>query len=419
MPDRYGPARLIVASKAGSASKLIDRGCFAFTMREALTLVVLILAIGPFAYYLLAIYSSWVFFAKRLSPPRRNEEFAPPVSNLKPIKGVDPDAYENFASLCRQDYPDYELVFCVDPENEAMISVLHKLKGDFPERPIRILLGSGRVAANDKAAKLARLVSEASHEVIVINDSDVRARPDYLRTVVQPLSDPEVGAVTLLYVPLAEHTVADELQSVGMFSDFYAGIFVARLLDGVKFALGPTIATRRSQLMRFGGYESIENRPGDDLLIGRLIAEQGYRVELLPYAVETVADFASLRELVHKRLRWIVVMRHMRPWGHFGLAFTQGLPWSVAAALLAPSVTLGALYVSVYLLLRILLTWLIGGHGLKQKSLVRKLLLIPVWDVMAFLIWAVSFTRRSVRWRGSDYYIKQGLLVPVATATEK
>jgi ceramide glucosyltransferase len=388
-------------------------------LREALTVSVLILAVGPFAYYLLAIYGSWSFFARRRDPSSRNEEFTPPISNLKPIKGVDPDAYENFASLCRQDYPDYELVFCVDSDNAEMISVLHKLKRDFPERTIRILLGSGRTAANDKAAKLARLVSEASHEVIVINDSDVRARPDYLRTVVQPLANREVGAVTLLYVPIAEHTLADELHSVGMFSDFYAGLFAARLLDGVKFALGPTIATTRSQLMGFGGYESIENRPGDDLLIGRLIAERGYRVELLPYTVETVADFASLKELVHKRLRWIVVMRHMRPWGHFGLAFTQGLPWSVAAALLAPSAVVGAMYLSLYLLLRIVLTWLIGGYGLKQKSLGRKLLLIPAWDAMAFLIWAISFTRRSVRWRGSDYYIKKGLLVPVATAAEE
>lgn len=387
-------------------------------MREALTISALILAIGPFVYYLLAIYSSWSFFAKGRDPSGQTAEFTPPISNLKPIKGVDPDAYENFASLCRQDYPDYELIFCVDSDNAEMLSVLDRLKHDFPERTIRVLLGSGRIAANDKAAKLARLVSEASHEVIVINDSDVRARPDYLKTVVRPLADREIGAVTLLYVPIAEHTLADEIQSVGMFSDFYAGIFVARLLDGIKFALGPTIATTRSHLMRFGGYESIENRPGDDLLIGRLIAEQGYRVELLPYAVDTVADFASLKELVHKRLRWIVVMRHMRPWGHFGLAFTQGLPWSLAAALLAPSAAIGIAYLSVYLLLRILLTWLIGGYGLKQKSVTRKLLLIPVWDAMAFLIWAISFTRRSVRWRGSDYYIKEGLLVPVTTAAE-
>ena len=303
-------------------------------------------------------------------------------------------------------------MFCVDADNAAVLEVLDRLKQDFPERAIRVLLGSNRSALNDKSAKLSRLVSEARYEVLVINDSDVRARPDYLKTVVRPLADPKIGAVTLPYVPLSEDTFADALQSVGMFSDFYAGIFVARELDGVKFALGPTIATTRSQLAKFGGYEAIENRPGDDLLIGRLVAEQGAEVELLPYAVETVADFGSFQELLHKRLRWMVVMRHMRPWGHFGLLFTQGLPWSILAAVLAPSVTVAAVFLATYLLLRSVLTWIIGGYGLKQKSIGRKLLLIPLWDALAFVIWAASFARSSVRWRGAEYYIRQGELVP-------
>ncbi len=386
-------------------------------MREFLAILFPVLAIGPFVYYLLAIYGSRSFFSQRLNSSRTAPDFTPPVSNLKPIKGVDPDAYENFASLCRQDYPEYELLFCVDPDNTATVAVLRDLQRNFPERSIRILFGSGRVAANDKAAKLARLVSEAKHEVLVINDSDVRARPDYLRTVVSPLQNPNIGAVTLPYVPLAEHTFADELQSVGMFSDFYPGVFVARILDGVKFALGPTIATTRSQLTRFGGYAAIENRPGDDLLIGRLIAESGSRVEFLPYAVETVADFSSIRELIHKRLRWIVVMRHMRPWGHFGLVFTQGLPWSILAAIFAPDWTVAAAFLLLYVILRIALTWQIGHYGFKQKSMARKILLVPAWDALAFIIWLISFTRRSVRWRGANYYIRQGQLIPVTSAT--
>ena len=381
-------------------------------MPEPILWTILVVAASPFVYYLLAIFGSLRFFI-RPDPYAKASRFTPPVSNLKPVKGLDAGAYENFASLCRQDYPEYELVFCVDADNAAVLEVLDRLKGDFPERSIRVLLGSNRSALNDKSAKLSRLVSEAKYEVVVINDSDVRARPDYLKTVVQPLADPKIGAVTLPYVPLSEDTFADELHSVGMFSDFYAGIFVARELDGVKFALGPTIATTKSQLAKFGGYEAIENRPGDDLLIGRLVAEQGAEVELLPYAVETVADFGSFKELLHKRLRWIVVMRHMRPWGHFGLLFTQGLPWSILAAAIAPSRRVAAVYLATYLLLRCVMTWIIGGYGLKQKSMARKLFLIPLWDAMAFVIWVASFARSSVRWRGAEYYIRQGELVPV------
>ncbi len=182
---------------------------------------------------------------------RRTASFTPPVSILKPFRGLDPDAYENLASFCRLDYPEFEIVFCVDPDDEAILSVLAKLTADFPQCRIRVLHGSGRVATNDKVAKLARLVSEAAHEVVVISDSDVRVRPDYLRHVTAPLRDPKVGAVTCFYVPTELTTLTDHLQSVGMMSDFYAGVLVAWQLDGMKFALGPTIATTRARLNGF------------------------------------------------------------------------------------------------------------------------------------------------------------------------
>jgi ceramide glucosyltransferase len=372
--------------------------------------VILGIAAIPFIYYLIALYSAWRYF--RSADPVPNGSFTPPVSNLKPMRGVDPDAYENLSSFCRQDYPEYELVLCVDEDDEVIMPLAERLRRDFPERTIRVLYGSGRVATNDKVAKLARLVSEAAHEVVVISDSDVRVGPDYLRRMVAPLEDPKVGAVTCFYVPTGAQTFTDVLQEVGMISDFYAGILVAWQLDGVKFALGPTIATTRSRLAGFGGYQKIENRPADDLLVGRLIAEQGYQVELLRYCVSTVPDYRSMSDLVHKRLRWIVVMRHMRPWGHLGLLLTQGLPWSIAAILVHPTAAVAIGYLGAYFVLRAAMTWLIGVHGLKQR-VAGKLPLIPVWDALAFVIWLTSFLRRSVRWRGADYYIRDGELVPV------
>ena len=377
----------------------------------------LAIAAIPFVYYLIALYSSWQFFRRGAHPGASDHSFTPPVSNLKPIRGLDPDAYQNFASFCKQDYPDYELLFCVGEEDDPVVPILQKLACDFPERRIRVLFGSGGRGSNDKVVKLARLVSEAQHEVVVISDSDVRVRPDYLQTVVAPLADPKVGAVTCFYVPTEEKTFPENLQTMGMFSDFYVSILVARQLDGVKFALGPTIATTRTRLAAFGGYGAIENRPADDLLVGRLIAEQGYEVELLPYTISTVADYGSMRDLLHKRLRWIVVMRHMRPWGHFGLLLTQGLPWSLAAIAIHPSAGVALGYLGTYLVLRFTMTWMVGIWGLKQDSLWKKLGLIPVWDALAFFIWLTSFSRNSIRWRDGEYYIRDGRLVPVAPAS--
>jgi ceramide glucosyltransferase len=373
----------------------------------------LTLAATPFIYYLLVLFSTWRFFRgadRRLSP---GSDFTPPVSNLKPLRGLDPEAYENLASYCRQDYPQYELIFCVGDENDPSVPVLEKLKRDFPHRQIRILFGSGRKAINDKVAKLVRMVDEARYEVLVINDSDVRVEPNYLRTVVAPLRDPKVRGVTCLYVSTEDQTFTQRLQSVGMICDFFPGIFVARQLDGIKFAFGQTIVTTRSCLRAFGGYESIENRPADDLLVGRYIAQQGYEVELLPYAVKTVPDYDSFKGLFIKRLRWLTVMRHMRPWGHIGLAFTQGLPWCLAVLLAHLADGIGAAYFGAYVLCRLVITWLVGAWGLKERGLWKKMPLIFVWDATAFVIWLLTFGRRRIRWRNVDYRIRDGMLVPV------
>jgi ceramide glucosyltransferase len=383
-------------------------------MKLTVTALFLGLAGIPFIYYCIVLYSAWKYFRHARVVVNGNSGFTPPVSNLKPIRGLDPGAYENFASFCRQDYPDYELVFCVGDREDPVLPVIEKLIRDFPDCRIRVLFGSGRVATNDKVAKLARMVSEAQNDVVVVSDSDVRVAPDYLRRVVAPLADPKVGAVTCFYIPAEGHTFADDLQSMGMFSDFYPGILVAWQLDGVKFALGPTIATTRARLQEFGGYESLENRPADDLLVGRLIAEQGHRVELLPYSVLAVADYESMNDLLHKRMRWIVVMRHMRPWGHLGLLLTQGLPWSVAAVAVHPSVGVSIGYLGTYVVLRAAMTWLIGGWGLKQPGLWKKMWVIPAWDALAFCIWLASFGRRSIRWRGANYLLQDGRLVPVS-----
>jgi len=366
----------------------------------------------PSIYYIIALFSSVRFFLAASDEADEKSGFTPPVSILKPVRGLDPDAYENFASFCRQDYPDYEILFCVGDTNDPAFPLLEQLIREFPERRIRILVGSGRDAANDKVAKLVRLVDEASHEYLVISDSDVRVKPNYLRKILAPLTNPRVGAVTCFYVPTEDTSWVQSLQDVGMLSDFYPGILVAKQLDGVKFALGPTIATTRTRLQAFGGYASLENRPADDLLVGRLIADQGYEVTLLPYSISTVPDYQSLKELFHKRLRWITVMRHMRPWGHIGLIFTLGLPWALLAVAVHPTFAIAASYLGGYLLFRIALTAVVGAWGLRQRDVWGKMLLVPVWDALACLIWLVSFTRKSIRWRGQDYLIRNGELVP-------
>jgi ceramide glucosyltransferase len=372
--------------------------------------ILLTAAAIPFVYYLLVMYSTARFLAEAKKNSAPNTDFLPPISCLKPIKGLDIEAYENYASFCRQDYPQYEIVFCVD-EGDPALPILEKLIRDFPERDIRLLFGSGRQAVNDKVARLTRLTREAKYDIFVITDGDVRVGPDYLRAVASPFRNPKLGAATCMYKSTKERTFLENLQSISMTSDFFAGILTAWKLDGVKYTLAQSILTTRQNIEGFGGYPYLEDRPADDLYIGRLASEQGYETQLLSYVVESVADFHSLHELLHKRVRWMTVMRLMRPRGHFGLIFTFGLPWAIVAVISHPTPAVALAYLGGYAVCRVAMTWLIGVGAMKQTGIWKRMLLIPLWDAMAFSIWLVSFTRRTIRWRGVDYILREGRLV--------
>ncbi len=376
---------------------------------STLAYIALGIATFPSIYYLLALYSSVRFF-RRSKRPKALPNFLPPVSILKPVRGLDPEAYANFASFCMQDYPEYEVLFCVDSDDPA-VPILMKLKSDFPSCNIRILFGSGRNGINDKVGRLVRLTNEAVYDRFVITDADVRAEPNYLRSIVGCFANPKMGAATCLYSSIHDKTFLEKLQSVSMISDFFPGIIVAWKLDGVRFALAQTILTTRQNIAGFGGYEILEDRPADDMYIGRLAAEQGLETELLPYVVQTVPDFRSLAEFLHKRIRWMTVMRHMRPGGHFGLLFTWGLPWSLLAVMIHPTAAVVIAYLGTYLLLRIAMTWFIGIAGMRLKEIWTKMPLIPVWDLLAFVIWIISFGQTTIRWRGVDYSLRSGKLI--------
>lgn len=382
---------------------------------------VLAVAALPFIYYLLVLFCTVAYFRagrKELRDLCAGGDFTPGVSILKPVKGLDIDAYENYASFCRLDYPEYEIVFCVDGDDPSL-PLIEKLRRDFPERNIRVLIGSGRNAINDKVARLVRLTNEAKYDLFVITDSDVRVRPKYLRAVVAPFRDERVGAATCLYVSAKERTLAERLQSIGMTSDFFGSVMVAWKLDGVTFTFGQTIVTTRQAVASWGGYPVLEDRPADDFYAGKLAAEQGYAVKLLPYVVEAVADFGTFGELLHKRLRWATVQRLMRPWGHMGLIFTFGLPWAIAAAVTVPTTAVIAGYFGGYAACRIAMAAMIGGWGIRQRGLWKKIPLLPVWDLFAFAVWLASFTRRTIRWRGVDYLMREGKFVSATPAGAK
>jgi ceramide glucosyltransferase len=373
----------------------------------------LLLAIGPLVYYALTLWASVSYFRSAKRERSSGNPFTPPVSILKPVRGVDREAYENFASFCRQDYPNYEILFCVLYPDDPAVSVIKKLQHDFPDQRIRLLIGAPAAGASGKVNKLCRLVREANNELLVISDSDVRVQPSYLREVAAPFADPRVGAVTVFFRSLISGSLGATLDAAGSAVEFAASALLARKLEGIHFTLGATMATKKKRLAEIGGFESLANHYVDDFELGKRIAQNGYRVELARTPVSMVYPRESLLEFLRHELRWAIGLRNARPGGHAAIGFTFGLPWTILAVLAAPSAVVAALYVVAYLVLRLAVYLTVGVWGLQDAVVKRKWWLAPLRDSANFGVWVVSFFVNRICWRGLDFRVSKGLLIPV------
>jgi ceramide glucosyltransferase len=384
----------------------------------ALRLIVLILAAGPLVYYLLSLYCVVDYFRTVRKLPARNDAFAPPASILKPVRGVDRDAYENFASYCRLNYPEYEMIFAVTDADDQVVPVIEKLQRDFPERQIRMVTSIERLGENNKVNNLCRLVKEARYDLLVMTDTDVRVERDYLREVAAPFADPAVGGVTSFYRCTGGGTLAADLDMLGMCADSVPSALVARKLEGkVQFAFGWTMATTKKHLAEIGGWEAMVNYHSDDFELGNRIARRGYRVELMRQPVWMVFPEENLKELLTHELRWSIGLRNVRPAGYAGMIFTHGLPWASLAAVVAGTAGwtgLAAFYLAAYMLLRLSVAWAAGSWGLGDKMVAPRLWLVPLRDAISAVVWFVGFFSDKIRWRGMEYRVKKRMLVPMA-----
>jgi ceramide glucosyltransferase len=372
----------------------------------------LVLAAAPFAYYVVAIAAASKFFRRRTE---RSGNFFPPVSILKPVRGLDRDAYENFASLCRQDYPEFEILFCVSDPQEPAMPVLLQLIRDFPARKIRVYVGADPLGASDKVNKLCRMAREAQNEILIVSDSDVRVEPGFLAAVAAAFANPSVGGVTCLYRGLTDDTLPANLEALGNSADFAPGVVVAWMLGGKRldFMLGAVMATTKKQLAEIGGFESLVDYFCDDYELGHRIANRGRRVELIRTPVDIVYPHESLGEAFQHQIRWNLSVRFSRPAGHLGLLFTHGLPWAILGLALAHSWAGTFFFVGAYALLRYEVALGTGARGMRDQLIRRKLWMLPVRDAFAFLVWLASFFPQRIRWRDREFYVREKRLVPV------
>jgi ceramide glucosyltransferase len=373
--------------------------------------LILLAAAAPLAYYVFASAAAVRFFTRERK--RERPDFTPRLSLLKPVRGVDFASYENFASFCRQDYPDYEILFAVNEESDAALPLIRRLVAEFPARRIRVFIGAEQLGANKKVNKLVLLAREAEHEILVLTDGDVRVGPRYLREVAAPFAESATGAVTSFYRSVVEANLGAELEAVGAASDFFAGVLMAQWMEGMTFALGASIVTTKTWIRKIGGLEPIANMHSDDYELGHRIAEAGGKVILSREAVWTMYPAVSLGGFWKHQVRWARTVRLCRPLSYVGLIFTHGLPWAILAALVAHTRAAAAAYLLGYLVLRLAMAYLVGVWGVGDEVLRRKLYLVPLRDALNFAIWLGSFASNRISWGGREFAMEEGRMVAV------
>jgi ceramide glucosyltransferase len=335
----------------------------------------------------------------------------PPVSILKPLKGTDPEMYESFRSHCLQDYPEYEILFGISDANDPATALVEKLQREFPSQAIRLVRCEKNLGANGKVSTLVQLVAAAKYDFILVNDSDIRVAPDYLRTVIAELQVPNTGLVTCLYRGIPADTIASRLESLGISTDFVPGVLAARQIEGgLHFGLGSTLVLRRKDLDAIGGFEAIVDYLADDYELGKRIADLGLKVELSNSIVDTFLPDYSFSGFFSHQLRWARTIRASRTGGYAGLLVTYTLPWAILCLLLARGATWAWGLFAVAALLRLSVAVVTGVPVLQDNKVVRSLWLLPIRDILAVGVWIGGLIGKKIVWRGEEFYLDRGKL---------
>ncbi len=367
------------------------------------------------------VYSIFVFRAARAYTRSLRlpwPQFFPAVSILKPVKGVDPEMYAAFASHCRQDYPgEYEILFGAGSMDDPAVALIEQLQREFPQQQIRLVICPEVLGANGKVSNLAQMLPQARYDHLLINDSDIRVSPHYLRHVLPAFALPsdsgkKVGMVTALYRGHSANTLGSRLEALGISTDFMPGALTARWMEkGLRFGLGSTLAVTREALDAIGGLLPLVDHLADDYELGARMFDAGYRVELAREVVETSIPAYSFSEFLAHQLRWARGVRDARPLGYFGLLTTFGVPWAIANVVASAASLDSVALLSIMLCVRFAMALTIGVGVLGDRATLRDLWLLPLRDVVALGVWLWSFADDTIVWRGERFHLRRGKLI--------
>jgi ceramide glucosyltransferase len=360
----------------------------------------LAIAIIAGAYQVLAMVACTLRRSPGPASSREGAQTTPgqfPVSILKPIRGLDPGFREAIRSHTVLQ-GEYQVLCGVSNLSDPAVSVLR----EFPS--VRVIECRTKTP-NGKVGVLIDLAAAAGHPIVVVNDSDIRVEPDYLARVTAPLLDPRVGLVTCLYRPVAE-TFAARFEGLGISTDFAPSTLVARLMGVDEFAMGSTLAFRRVDLDRIGGFTAIADYLADDYQLGRRIHALGLKCVLSDMIVETHLG-GGWREVWAHQVRWARTIRMTKFSGYLGLPVTNATLWAAIAAACGRWDLAAALLAE-----RMLMAFAAAWFMMRSREVVRLLWLIPARDLFGFAVWLAGLFGNSVVWRGERLQLdRQGRIM--------
>ncbi len=366
-----------------------------------------IVIIPSLSYSLFSLFCATRFFIKN-KPFPSNSSF-PAVSILKPVKGMDADSYDNFASFCSQQYSGaVQLIFAAASPDDAIIPVIRQLIDDFTNHDITLVINPALYGPNYKVSNLINAFPQAKHDIIIVCDSDVSVEPDYLLSVTAHFADPQIGLVTSLYRTSEVHGIATALEATGFTSEMIPNVLVAQQLEGLTFALGASMAVRRAALESVGGFEVLAGYLADDYHLGNKIHRAGWRIALDSCFVESVIKADNIMTVFSRQLRWARTMRVSRPGGYLASGITLPFPAALLASFLAPTPAVGVTAVALLYGARLVVCTMYSRCFANDNLLPKWLWLLPLRDMLSFFIWALSFLGNRVEWRGSRFVLKPG-----------
>src|SRR6266436_4781702 len=362
--------------------------------------------------YLLLVAIAGLRFRRRR---KSSASFTPPVSLLKPLQGAEPGLREYLEGFFKLDYPEYEILFCARKESDEGLAIARELAARYPHIPARFLTSGASPWPNAKCYSLNEMKAASQHEILVITDSDVRVTPDYLRAVVGPFRDEKTGLVTSLYRGVAaQGGFWARLEGLGMSVEMTSGVLVAEMLEGMRFALGPSMVVRKSCVDQIGGFERLGDYYADDFMLGRLVAESGSTVVLSDHVIDHCIVNTKFEKSLGHQWNWMKSTRFSRPMGHLGSGLTFGLLFGLlvlATATMMGKPWLGLAALGWTVAVRVFQCVLVGWYVVKDRNALRLAWLYPLRDLLGSLLWMASYASRRVGWRDDFFELrKRGLM---------